>query len=66
MQGREIYVRVVGYDPSGELIDVQREDGVILTVTPGQIDLFALKPVELPVDRDFKTASSLAKHATAD
>jgi len=48
---REIYVRVVGIDPSGQLIDVQREDGRLFTVTPYQIELAALYPEDLPADR---------------
>lgn len=64
LQGREIYVRVVGYDPSGQLIDVRREDGAVFTVTPDQVDLCAIKISELPEARDFRYASDLAKHAT--
>ena len=61
-QGREIYVRVVGYDPSGQLITVAREDGHVFTIVPHQIDLHAVRASELPERRDY--TAQLAKHAT--
>lgn len=59
-QGRDIYVRVVGYDPSGQLITVAREDGCVFTIVPDQIDLYAIKVGELPKHRDY--TAQLAKH----
>lgn len=60
MQGRDIFVQVVDYDPSGQLIDVRREDGAVLTVVPHQIDLYAVDIKDLPARRDF--ATPVAKH----
>lgn len=51
LDGREIYVRIVSYDPSGELLDVQQENGVIFTVTPYQFELVGLTIEELPANR---------------
>ena len=50
MQGRDIWVQVVDYDPSGELLQVQRRDGMVYVVVPGQIDLYAARAEDVPPD----------------
>lgn len=52
LQGRDIFVRVVDYDPSGELLHVQYLDasheGAVITVVPHQIDLWGVLGAETP------------------
>lgn len=46
LQGRDILVHIVDYDPSGELLYARyldpTHDGGVIPVTPGQIDLWGV------------------------
>lgn len=50
MQGRDIWVQVIDFDPSGELLHARRRDGMVYTLTPGQIDLYSADPKDVPPD----------------
>lgn len=60
LQGRDILVRIVDYDPSGELLYVQYLDpareGRVITVIPGQIDLWGMIGLE-PTDLELSPTS---------
>ena len=54
LQGRDIWVRIVDYDPSGELLQVQyvepKYEGRVIAVVPTQIDLWGVVGQEpLPI-----------------
>lgn len=50
LQGRDILVRVVDYDPSGQLLHVQYLDpsyqGSVIQVVPHQIELWGISELE--------------------
>lgn len=56
LQGRDILVRVVGYDPSGQLVNVQYLDpargGAVITVVPHQLDLWGVFGLETSEEAD--------------
>lgn len=57
LQGRDIYVQIDSYEPSGALVHVMREDGAIFAVIPHQIELAGLTAEELPANRLYQKAA---------
>ena len=50
LQGRDITVHVVDYDPSGQLVHVQyldpKHEGRVIQVTPGQLELWGIRSTQ--------------------
>lgn len=56
--GREIYGKVVAIEPSGMLVDFQREDGHLFSVVPHQIELYAIDQKDLPPHREYQAKAA--------